>query len=82
MLRIYMNEHMKEKEPENPVIAVYDTDTKRLTYTDRVDIVDDNGNYIGEILFEPKGVKGVPHEVRASIKIYSSTNIRMLNGQS
>lgn len=82
MIRIYMNEHMKERDPNDPVIAVFETQSKRLVYTDVVQIIDNEGTFIGEIRFEPKGVKGLPHEVRACVTIFSANNIKVFDEQT
>lgn len=77
-----MNEHMKEKDPDDPVIAVFDTVSKRLVYTDQVSIVDNDGAILGYLTFTPKGVKGLPHEVRACLTMYNSYNTRLINEQT
>ena len=81
MLRIYMNEHIKERDPSDPVIAVVDAKrgkVNQLVYTNEVELVDGQGFTIARIKYNSKGFPGAPHKAKAWVEVYSHDNVRVI----
>lgn len=70
MKYIYMNEFISDAEPEVPVIAVWDPNTKRLVYTDLVEVKDRHGVIIARVKFGQKPPKDLPHEAKSWVEVY------------
>ena len=69
MKYIYMNEHIKEKDPEDPVICVFDPNTNQYVYANAVTLKAGNGDVIATIRYG-KTPKNVPHEIKAWVEVY------------
>ncbi len=63
---IYMNHHIKDQDPAEPVIAVLKG--KTLIYTNTVTIRDSRGRAVAKIIYSKSGLKGVPHRVLAWVE--------------
>ena len=71
MKYIYMNEFISDKEPDVPVVAVYDYDSKRLVYANVVEIKDRHGLTVARVRFGTPP-KSLPHEAKAWVEVYES----------
>ena len=63
---IYMNHHIKSPDPAELVIAV--KKGKTLIYTNSVTIRDARGKPVAKIVYNAKGLPGVPHRVIAWVE--------------
>ena len=67
---LFCNEHIREKTPTGPVIAVLAGD--EIVYCNAVTIFDANLNKIGTMRFSPEGFGDTEHEVRVAIELTSN----------
>lgn len=70
MKYIYMNEFIGQKDADVPVIAVWDPNSKRLVYTNYVEIKDRHGIVIARVKYGERPPKEMPHEAAAWIEVY------------
>lgn len=81
MLHIYMNEHIKERAPTDPVIAIVETSGKKVTqlvYANTVDIRDSQGTVIARVRYNPNGRPGLPHKAKAWIEVYNHNHAKVI----
>jgi hypothetical protein len=72
---IYMNEHIKEAKPKDPVICTFDNQTKRVVYSDVVEIRDRHGVVLARVKYDPKGIKNSPHHAKAWVEVYDGSSL-------
>ena len=63
---IYMNDHIREPAPTDPVIAVFRNG--KTVYTNEVAIHDARGKIVARVVFRRNGLRGAGHHVKAWIE--------------